>query len=278
MTNFVSSEWLAQHILSPDIIVIDCRFSLSDKAAGQKWYVNDHITGAHYADLETDFSGTVSKHGGRHPLPDVNILSQFFGSCGISSEKIVVAYDDSQYIFASRLWWLLRYLGHDRVVILKDGYTHYKEKGLPVSTKMPEKQTSVFKASIKPDMIVNMLEVRAVSEKRLKDAVIIDSREEQRYAGLHEPIDHQAGHIPGSINLPFMENFEDGKWKTNDGLNERFSSLENNGEKIVYCGSGITACVNILALEEIGMKQVKLYPGSWSDWISYSSNQIGKSN
>ncbi|MFC0188749.1 sulfurtransferase [Fictibacillus aquaticus] len=277
MSHFVKAQWLAEHLSSPDIILIDCRFSLTDSEEGYELYVMDHIKGAFYASLETDLSGPVNKHGGRHPLPDVNILSQFFGSCGISPEKIVVAYDDSQNVFASRIWWLLRYMGHDNVKILKEGYTHYKEKGFPVSTKMPSVQNGVFNPEVKAQMACDKNHVLQASESKKPGTVLIDSREQPRYAGIHEPIDHKAGHIPWSVNMPYAGNIENGIWKTEQELKKRFSPISEKEEIIVYCGSGVTACVNLLAMAESGIDHAKLYPGSWSDWISYPENKIEKS-
>jgi thiosulfate/3-mercaptopyruvate sulfurtransferase len=213
-------------------------------------------------------------HGGRHPLPSVNILSQFFSNCGVDSEKIVVVYDDESGAYASRLWWLFNYLGHSKVFVMNCGYTHYKEKGYSISSKMPAEKQGDFKPRVQSTMIVDKDEL--LNKIKNDENTIIDAREEDRFKGVFEPIDHKAGHIPTAVNVPWKSNYRSqGTWLSREELRaiyQRFADKKEN--HIVYCGSGVTACINILAMNEAGIDNVALYPGSWSDWISYEENEV----
>jgi thiosulfate/3-mercaptopyruvate sulfurtransferase len=274
MSNFVSPEWVNSKLNDDQVIIFDCRFSLMDPKAGFELYKKDHIKGALFADLDKDLSGPVAAHGGRHPLPSVNILSQFFSNCGVDAEKIVVAYDDESGVYASRLWWLLTYLGHHRTYVMQGGYTHYKEKGYEISSKMPVRKQSQFNPNVKNGMTIDKDDLLKKIEKN--EDVIIDAREEKRYKGITEPIDHKAGHIPTAVNVPWQSNFRSsGHWLNGEELRANYEKYIDEGKNhIVYCGSGVTACVNILAMDEAKIKNVVLYPGSWSDWISYEDNLI----
>ncbi|MED1865695.1 sulfurtransferase [Fictibacillus nanhaiensis] len=273
MSNFVSPEWVNQKVNSADIVIFDCRFSLAEPSKGYELYKNDHIEGAIYADLEQHLSSTVSTHGGRHPLPSVNILSQFFSRCGIDQEKIVVAYDDQSGSMAARLWWILKYLGHDNVYVMQSGYTHYKEKGYVISRKMPIQTPAHFTPKVRDEMLMKKDDV--LREMNNKNTLIIDAREPKRYKGEIEPIDHKAGHIPSAINIPWESHIKQpGRWKSPQELEMKYSAMNEKKTVVVYCGSGVTACVNILAMDEAGIMNKALYAGSWSDWISYDENPI----
>ncbi|WNB90250.1 sulfurtransferase [Bacillus sp. NEB1478] len=274
MSNFVSPEWVNDHVNDEQVIIFDCRFSLAEPKAGFEFYKKDHIKGAYYADLNKDLSGQVSAHGGRHPLPSVNILSQFFSNCGVDSEKIVVAYDDESGAYASRLWWLLNYIGHSKVFVMNCGYTHYKEKGYAISSKMPINKSGNFTPNVQSKMAVNKDELLKKIES--DKYTIIDAREEGRYKGKFEPIDHKAGHIPTAVNVPWKTNYRfQGFWLNKEDLRAIYQQFSDKKEgQIVYCGSGVTACINILAMNEAGIHNVSLYPGSWSDWISYEEHKI----
>ncbi|MQR96380.1 sulfurtransferase [Fictibacillus phosphorivorans] len=275
MSNFVSPEWVNQKVNSADIVIFDCRFSLAEPSKGYELYKNDHIEGAIYADLNQHLSSTVSTHGGRHPLPSVNILSQFFSRCGVDQEKIVVAYDDQSGSMAARLWWILKYLGHDTVYVMQGGYTHYKEKGYVISSKMPIEKPAHFTPKVRDDMLKNKDDV--LCEMKNDGTLIVDAREFQRYIGKIEPIDHKAGHIPNAINIPWESHLQEpGWWKSRQDLQSMYNGMDEKKPVIVYCGSGVTACVNILAMDEAGIANKALYAGSWSDWISYVENPIIK--
>ncbi|MCC3406232.1 MAG: sulfurtransferase [Microcoleus sp. PH2017_10_PVI_O_A] len=265
----VSAEWLAANTQNPQVVIVDCRFALADAELGQKQYQESHITGAFYLDLNRDLASVVGTHGGRHPLPNIAELAEKLSAIGInSSETLVVAYDDSRLAFASRLWWLLRYMGHSKVALLDGGFSAWKAAGYPVTNTLSEPREGKFVVKLQPDMAVD---IEAVKERKdLPETVLVDSRESERYEGLREPIDPIAGHIPGAVNYPWQGvTDETGKVRSTSEQKQRWAELEKAEEIIVYCGSGVTACVNLLSLEIAGIPDAKLYVGSWSDWCSY---------
>jgi thiosulfate/3-mercaptopyruvate sulfurtransferase len=275
MRSIVSMEFVRGRLDSPETVIVDCRFVLGDPEAGRKSYEEDHIPGAVYLDLEQDLSGPKRSHSGRHPLPDPGLLARKLGSVGIDPSKRVIAYDNQGGAMASRLWWLLQYLGHKEVYIMDGGYSRWKSAGCPVTDRTPTPQPAIFNAVIQDDMVVGMEEVR----NRLGDGgmALLDSREEPRYKGLTEPIDPVAGHIPGAVNYFWKEGLDsEGCWKSAELQKGRFEAVDPGKQIIVYCGSGVTACPNIIALKEAGFPNVKLYAGSWSDWISYPENPVAK--
>jgi thiosulfate/3-mercaptopyruvate sulfurtransferase len=274
MSNLVSPEWVDSKIRDENTVIFDCRFSLAAPDIGFELYKQDHIEGAFYADLDHHLSGTISTHGGRHPLPSVNILSQFLSRCGVDSEKIIVAYDDQSGTMAARFWWLMKYAGLTNVFVMQGGYTHYKEKGYAVSSKVPNNKASKFTPVQNERMLITRDELRKAFPK--KDKVLIDAREPNRYMGITEPIDPVAGHIPTAINVPWESHFKKPGWWKNkrDLMNIYKAHLSDNKTPVVYCGSGVTACVNVLAMSEAGLELPLLYAGSWSDWISYDDYEI----
>lgn len=258
-----------------DVVIVDCRFQLGQPDAGRTAYEEGHIPGAIYLDLEKDLSGELGEHGGRHPLPDAATLAARFGRAGIGNDSRVVAYDDQGGAMASRLWWLLRYLGHTNVSVLDGGYSAWQKAGCPVSAEHKVIIPSTFHATVQHNMLVEVDEVR--ESLGSEGIVLIDSREAPRYRGEVEPIDRVAGHIPGARNLFWADvRRADGTWKDADEQRQRFADagLSQDDEIVVYCGSGVTATPNVLALQEAGFSSVKLYAGSWSDWISYGENPI----
>ncbi|MDJ0519824.1 MAG: sulfurtransferase [Trichodesmium sp. MO_231.B1] len=270
MTNtnlLVSSEWLSNHLNDPNLIIIDCRFSLADPALGNKQYQESHIPGAFYLDLNQDLSNPVQKHGGRHPLPDPNQLAQKLATIGVKyQETLIVAYDDSRFAFASRLWWLLTYMGHEKVVILDGGFSEW-QKEYPVTNEISTEKLGFFKPQIQLKMVVDIETVKA--KKDLPEVVLVDSRDSDRYLGKHEPIDPIAGHISGAVNYPWKQvTDENSQAKVSEQVS-RWEQVKKAEEVIVYCGSGVTACVNLWSLKMAGINTGKLYAGSWSDWCSY---------
>ena len=268
----VSAAWLYDHLDDPQVAIADCRFSLMQPTLGQEQYQASHIPGAVYLDLNQDLSSPVSKHGGRHPLPDVAHLSKLLSAMGVCSDSqeptLVVAYDDSRLAFASRLWWLLRYLGHDRVAVLDGGFAGWQTAGYPVTQAIPSPKAGNFVPRSRPDRVVNIEQVKA--QKDLPGVVLVDSREAERYRGEHEPIDPIAGHIPGAVNYPWQTiTNADGSIRSVAEQRDRWETVRSTQEILVYCGSGVTACVNLLSLELAGIPAGKLYAGSWSDWCSY---------
>ncbi|MEG3894374.1 MULTISPECIES: sulfurtransferase [unclassified Microcoleus] len=269
----VSPEWLAGNTENPQVIIIDCRFSLADPELGQKQYQESHVPGAFYLDLNRDLASAVGKHGGRHPLPNIGELADKLSAIGINSpETLVVAYDDSRLAFSARLWWLLRYMGHSKVALLDGGFSAWKAAGYPVTNTLPEPSEGKFVTELQRDLAVD---IEAVKERKdLPGKVLVDSRESERYAGLREPLDPIAGHIPGAVNYPWQEvTDETGKVRSISEQKQRWTELEKAEEIIVYCGSGVTACVNLLSLEIAGIPNAKLYVGSWSDWCSYNNSE-----
>jgi len=256
--------WLAERLGQPNLVIADCRFNLGHKGDGQAAYQAGHIPGAIYLDLERDLSAPIGIQGGRHPLPDPEQLAALFSRIGIDETTTVVAYDAQDMAMAARLWWLLRYLGHERVYILDGGFPAWEAAGLPVTQEVPAPTPRTFISRLRPEMLVTAEQVLA----RPPQTVLIDSRAPERYRGEVEPLDPKAGHIPGSTNYFFKENLKpDGTLQAPQALQQRFAALPE-GEIMVYCGSGVTACVNVLALLESGRTNVKLYAGSWSDWCS----------
>ena len=246
-----------------------------DKEYGKNSYENGHIKGAKRVDIETELSSIVKKHGGRHPLPNEKELKNTFENIGISNDSIVISYDEGDLSGASRLWWILKYLGHDKVYVLDGGLKAFKEIGGEISTKNEKSNKGKLDINIQENMKVDMEYVRERLDN--EKVVIVDSREYKRYIGEFEPVDKKAGHIPGAVNYFWMDILEKENdklyLKSKDKLKQQFKSLKNFDEVIIYCGSGITACPNSLALSEVGIKH-KLYAGSFSDWISYDENIV----
>lgn len=273
MNNIVSMKWLLARLYEPDLVIVDCRFVLGQPESGRAAYEESHIPRAVYLDLEQDLSSPIAEHGGRHPLPDLDHLAKRLGQSGIQSNSRVVIYDDQGGAMASRLWWLLKYTGHEEAYILDEGFTAWKNASYPVTNEQPVVIPVIYEANLKPDRLVSVDEVREASLHGSN--VLIDSREPRRYAGVEEPLDIKAGHIPGAVNYFWKGVLDDsGQWKSAEALREHFSGIPQDTEIIVYCGSGVTACPNVLALEEAGYSNVKLYAGSWSDWISYPENPV----
>ncbi|WP_050180667.1 sulfurtransferase [Domibacillus robiginosus] len=264
----VTTEWLKEK--QDGVVVIDCRFDLADPAKGAALYEEGHIPGAHYAHLDHHLSGEKGQGGGRHPLPDMTVFAAFMESCGVSDDTIVVAYDDGVSMFAGRLWWLLTYAGHKHACILDGGFAAWTNEGLPVTREQPKphRQSGQFTVQLQPDMIASIKEVAS------GEALLIDSRAPERYLGESEPLDRVPGHIPGAINRFFAEAMENGKWKPAEAQQVRFAGIETDEPVIVYCGSGVSATPNILALQQAGFTNVKLYPGSYSEWSSDESRPI----
>ncbi|MBW4473186.1 MAG: sulfurtransferase [Stenomitos rutilans HA7619-LM2] len=274
-TPVVSAAWLFEHLNDPHVAIADCRFSLMQPALGREQYQAGHIPGAVYLDLNQDLSNPVGEHGGRHPLPDVAQLSKKLSAMGVDStpeaQTLVVAYDDSRLAFASRLWWLLRYLGHDRVTVLDGGFAGWKAVGYSVTQAVSAPKAGAFVPQLRSDLVVGIGDVK--TRKASPEVMLVDSREAERYRGDHEPIDPIAGHIPGAVNYPWQGVTDaDGYVLPVETQRHRWHDLEAAHELLVYCGSGVTACVNLLSLELADIHTGKLYAGSWSDWCSYEED------
>ena len=275
-TTVVSADQLAQHLGDPDWIVFDCRFTLSNADAGALAYRQGHIPGARYVHLDNDMSSPVTPTSGRHPLPDVKLFSEKLSGWGVDSSKQVVVYDDSFGSMAVKMWWLLRWLGHDNVALLDGGLPKWIKQKLPISTELPVIIHAKFIPQLQDDMVADAAEVNKARRERC--SAVIDARPEQRFAGEREPLDKVAGHIPGSINWVFEENLDfDGTYLPADELREAYLKLlhgVNPGNVIHTCGSGVTACHNMLAMEIAGLPGGRLYAGSWSEWITDPSRPV----
>jgi thiosulfate/3-mercaptopyruvate sulfurtransferase len=265
----VSAQYLSEHLDDPQVVIVDCRFALTEPELGRQQYQVSHIPNAHYLDLNKDLSSPPGRHGGRHPLPEVNELAQNLAAIGVNfQETLVVAYDDSRFAYAARLWWLLRYLGHDKVALLDGGWGAWQSAGYPVTDALPTPNPGTFLPHLRSDLVVDIDTVKAL--KDLPCMVLVDSRESDRYLGKREPIDPIAGHIPGALNYPWQDVTDaQGFLHPIEQQRQRWQDVGDGKQVLVYCGSGVTACVNLFSLELAGIHTAKLYAGSWSDWCSY---------
>lgn len=277
-TTLISAQTLHQQINNPDWIIVDCRFSLADTEAGAKAYRHGHIPNARYAHLDKDLSSAITDFTGRHPLPNFALLAKKLGDWGITNTSQVVAYDDAGGAFASRLWWLLRCMGHDKVAVLDGGVKQWQKQGLPVTTALPRVKPATFRPYLNEATWLNAVQVQnSLAQKAI---CLVDARTPERYRGKQEPIDPIAGHIPGALNRAFQLNLDsNGLFLPAEQLRGQFNRLigATVPEQVVhYCGSGVTACHNLLAMEQAGLTGSKLYPGSWSEWIRNKNRAVAK--
>jgi thiosulfate/3-mercaptopyruvate sulfurtransferase len=276
-TTLVSTSELASH-LNGDWAIVDCRYDLHNEPWGRKQYVASHIPGAMYAGLTPDLSSDPTGRNGRHPLPDIDALTATLGRLGIANNVQVVVYDQDTGSWASRLWWLLRYAGHQGVAVLDGGWTAWTREGRPTRSGEEQRQPTVFTPAARLEHPVLVDEVAAAVSDR--ERLIVDARAPERYEGRVEPIDRVAGHVPGAINHFFKTNLkEDGTLLPSETLRENFNKVlqgHDPAQVIMYCGSGVTACQNLLAMEHAGLHGARLFPGSWSEWSSDPSRPIEK--
>lgn len=274
----VNKEWLFEQLNNQQVKIVDCRFDLGNPDFGEKRYQESHIPGAYYFHLEKQLSGPVVEHGGRHPLPEMEKFKQDLEKVGIDHSKTVIAYDGGEGQFASRFWWLLTYLGHDNVYVLNEGFRGWVQAGFPTTKEIPEHEHAYFKVNIRKEILATYNEVKEIVTDGKKSSVLIDSRDPARYVGDIEPIDKIPGHIPGAINKFWENGLEKGFFKSKEEQKKRFAEIDQDKPIIVYCGSGVTATPNYIALKMAGYKNVKLYAGSYSDWVSYEGNPVEKGN
>ena len=273
-TTLVSSDLLARHL--DDWAIVDCRFDLQNEHWGRDEYRSAHIPGAVYASLNDDLSGARTGTNGRHPIPEVDALAATLGRLGITRSTQVVAYDQDAGSYASRLWWLLRYAGHDAVAVLDGGWAKWVREGRPTRAGEESRPQARYDAAARPALRVDVADVTA----RLDDVslVLIDARAQERFEGRSETIDRVAGHIPGAANHFFKQNLgADGTMLPPDAVRANFEHIlgGQRAERVVmYCGSGVTACHNLLAMEHAGLPGARLYVGSWSEWSSDPSRPV----
>lgn len=267
-------KWLLDNLQNPEVRIVDCRFSLAEPSKGEESYLEGHLPGAVFFDLEKDLSKPVENHGGRHPLPDIEGFIHKLECKGINEKVTVIVYDGGEGSFAARFWWMLKYIGHEHVFVLNGGFKEWSQNGYSISCDIPSFEKSNFRVKLQHEILSNLDEVRNVVQNKGSQEILIDSREEKRYLGLEEPIDKKAGHIPTAVNKPWFLGLNNGIYKSSEEQKERFLDIDQQKTVIVYCGSGVTAAPNFLALKEAGYEHVKLYVGSFSDWISYKENEI----
>ena len=272
-TTLIDADALGKLVEQGGVVIIDCRFSLADTAAGRTAYNHGHIPGAFYADLDHDLSSAIVEGtSGRHPLPEAAQFIARLRNWGVNNETQVIVYDDAGGAIAARAWWLCRWVGHERCAVLNGGINAWTDQLLPLSVESPGPQAGSVNLK---DSLVKLVQAADLPDSTVQ---LIDARAAQRYRGEHEPLDKRAGHIPGAINLPFTDNLDsDGKFLTTDLLRDRFSALQQAGKPaatIHYCGSGVTAAHNLLAMQHAGLEGGGLYAGSWSEWVQDETRPV----
>ncbi len=276
-TSIISAENLKASLFAENLVIIDCRFSLSNTESGRIEYNKSHIPKSHYAHLDEDLSGEIIPgKTGRHPMPEKEHFVEMVSKWGIDNNTQVIAYDHSHGGIAARLWFLLKWLGHEKVAVLDGGWKAWNGLKYPVTNEVPKNQIKAFLSKNNDQLVVNAEFIKSIAKNN--EWLVCDSRTADRYRGENETIDPIAGHIPGAVSVPFIENVDAaGNMLNKKELEQRFKEKlgDHPIEKTVfYCGSGVTACHNLLALNYIGMKEPKIYPGSWSEWITDKSREI----
>jgi thiosulfate/3-mercaptopyruvate sulfurtransferase len=275
-TTLIDAEALAEHVSDPGFAVIDCRYDLKDEGWGAREYAHGHIPRAVYASLDLDLSGTKTGQNGRHPLPDPAALAITFGRLGIADGVQAVAYDQDNGMYSSRLWWMLRWLGHDDVAVLDGGFAKWLAENRPRRSGVETCAPRDFKGAPRPGGLMTADETAvAIGAGGWR---LLDARSPERFRGEGETIDKAAGHIPGAANHFFKWNVkDDGTFRSPDEIRERLRASIGDvspDRVICYCGSGVSACQNLLAFEHAGLPVARLFSGSWSEWSSDPSRPI----
>lgn len=275
----VETETLAAHLGDPGWAVFDCRAQVTDPGAGARHYAEGHVPGAIHLSLDQDLSGPVTPDTGRHPLPDPRRLADKLGRAGVDGDTQIAAYDDVQGSHAARLWWLARWLGHRRVAVLNGGWQQWIREGRAVSTETPTPIPRRFDARVQEGLWVTTEQVLEQVRGR-KRGLLVDVRGPTRFRGEEEPIDPVAGHVPGAVNLPYAGSVaEDGRFKSPAELRRGFEAALGGlrpDQAVYMCGSGVTACHGLLAMEVAGLKGAHLYAGSWSEWIRDPARPVAR--
>lgn len=266
----VSTQELARHLDDPNWVVIDTRHDLTDANRGPRVYIEGHIPDAHFVHVDRDLAGPVTGKNGRHPLPDIDTFSKKMSRCGITAGRQVVVYDDMGGNWAVRLWWMLRWLGHENVALLDGQFPKWKKEIRPVQKDPPPPRSGKFVP--KPGLGWTVDAPFIEHFRKRSDGALIDARNAERFNGVNEPVDPVAGRIPGAVNRFWQHNLDpDGLFKQPDQLRKEFLEIIGStpaGQTVHMCGSGVTACHNIFAMELAGLNGSRLYPGSWSEWCS----------
>ena len=265
----ISAQELAKIVGNEDVRVFDCRFSLKDPEGGLKAYQSGHIAGAQRADMDTQLSSAMTETSGRHPIPQAEVLAEQLRVWGVSKNTQVIAYDDMFGAFGSRLWWLLRWLGHENVAVLDGGLKTWQEAGMDLVTDEASYVAGDFQAAVNDAWVMDVDSVEA--QLAAGEITLVDARPADRFTGKDQQTDPVPGHVPGAQNLPFGGNLtSDGKFQSAEALNQRFAEVIPQGDVaqlVNMCGSGVTACHNLLAQKIAGYQPARLFIGSWSQWI-----------
>lgn len=275
-TTLISPDELMPHLEDPQWVVVDCRFDLFNPAKGEQDYLKAHIPGAVYAHLERDLSAAPTGTNGRHPLPATEDLVATFSQWGIGESVQVVAYDDRGGGFAARLWWCLRYMGHKSVAVLNGGFPSWERAGFPTASGVEKRPPRSFKHRIQEDMLVHLDQIQTMLGS--PEVLLLDARAPERYRGQEEPIDPIAGHIPSAMNRFWQLNLDDHDRFLPAAIIrtefERILGTASPQSVINYCGSGVTSCLNLLAMTYAGLHGARLYLGSWSEWCADQARPI----
>lgn len=267
-TTIISAEELQNHISESDWVVFDCRFNLADTSAGKNAYLDGHIPGAIYLDLDQDLSSPITLETGRHPLPDLERFVDRLAQAGVNNNTQVIVYDDCAGAMAARCWWLLRLVGHKAVAVLDGGLAAWQSLGGQLNNHIPQPASTAYTFSLLPNQNLTVAEVEEALDAQ--SIYLVDARAAERYRGEVEPIDPIAGHVPSALNRPLTDNLAEGKFKPAVQLRKEWLQLlgDKSIEAVVHmCGSGVTACHNQLAMEIAGLSGSRVYSGSWSEWI-----------
>ncbi|WP_188205980.1 sulfurtransferase [Alkalibacillus aidingensis] len=256
-----------------EVIFVDCRFDLQDSSKGRGLFEQEHLPNSIYFDLEEDLSGPVGERGGRHPLPNLESFTNKLAASGITPDSTLIVYDNN-YAFASRFYWLMKLIRHKTIYLINGGFNAWKEAGYPTTDEQPVNSAKGHYGPFEVNREIIAVQEEVFKSINEKGVAIIDSRSYERFSGQFEPIDHKAGHIPTAKNYDWQNLFEKGYFKSTKELMNYFKDLAGANQIIVYCGSGVTAAPNVLALWQCGFSNVKLYVGSFSDWISNDQNEV----
>jgi thiosulfate/3-mercaptopyruvate sulfurtransferase len=268
-TTLVDSRTLGEQLDRDDLVIFDCRFELANVHWGKAQFAPAHLPGAQYLHLDLDLSGAVTPHSGRHPLPDPDDFASRLGALGVDASCQLIAYDQGNGAYAARLWWLARWIGLTRVAVLDGGFAAWRAAGLPLEAAVRARVPRTLAAVVRPDAWVTSAQVDSLRTRA--GTLLVDARGAERFGGRNETLDPVAGHVPGARNRPFVDNLgADGRFLPADELRRRWTTLLGSlpaSSAVAMCGSGVTACHNLLALEHAGLPGARLYAGSWSEWI-----------
>lgn len=277
-TTLIDVATLAANLHSSDWVLLDCRFELGKPAVGEAAYLEAHLPGARYAHLDRDLAAPVGPTTGRHPLPDPATFAHTASRWGIDGRTQVVVYDQGSSFYAARAWWIFRWLGHERVAVLDGGLAAWCAAGLDLEVTLPEYTPRQFEARPDAARVVDAaIVLHSIGDARTR---IVDARGADRYAGENESIDPVGGHVPGALNHHYARNYaSDGRMLSAALLHEQWQQTlggASPAEMIAMCGSGVSACVNLLAMEHAGLGGARLYPGSWSEWVRDPSRPVAR--